>query len=591
MSAPSADPAATRQSRSAGRARRTLGMLALPLVLALLVLLPLMTGRGYTLRGDMVFVPDQPWKPAWLGLDGGVPRSVPADALTWLLGTVVPGDLVQKACLLLILVLAGVGTARLVRSAVGADGARSRFASWLVTAAPVVLVVWNPYVYERLSIGHWSLLCGYAALPWVVVAAAGPVPFRSAVPVAVAAWTSPSGGVLAAMTAVVVAASGEGRRGRRVLWTALGAAAVNLPWIVPGVLGPGPAAGEGRAGVEAFAARADTPWGDLGSLLSFGGLWKLSVAAPGRDDLVLSGVSLALTGLGALGLVGLARRRGRRLPLALGALAVAGLLLAWAPTTPPGQSAAAWAATSLPGGGLLRDSQKWIAPLVLATAVGVAEVVRGWVARGFNGEFWSVALTVTPLAVLPGLAWGLSGDLSTAEYPAEWVQVRSLLERAGGADARTAVLPLSVYRRFPWNHETAVLDPAPRFFPGDVVVDDSLPVQGGVVPGEDTTARRLRAADGSSAALTRALAREGIRFALVERTTPGAQGVPEPQGTLLHEGTELSLIDLHVSGRPPSLDRAGRAAVLAGDALALGVALGAGYAGVRGGGYTGRARR
>ncbi len=56
--------------------------------------------RGYVLRGDMVFVPDQPWKAGWLGLDGRVPRFVPGDAFVWLLGVALPGDLVQKLVLL-----------------------------------------------------------------------------------------------------------------------------------------------------------------------------------------------------------------------------------------------------------------------------------------------------------------------------------------------------------------------------------------------------------------------------------------------------------------------------------------------------------
>ena len=56
----------------------------LALALAAGILGPTLFERGYTLRGDMVFVPDQPWKSAWLGLDGSVPRAVPMDAVVWL---------------------------------------------------------------------------------------------------------------------------------------------------------------------------------------------------------------------------------------------------------------------------------------------------------------------------------------------------------------------------------------------------------------------------------------------------------------------------------------------------------------------------
>src|SRR5436853_256080 len=38
-------------------------------------------------------------------------------------------------------------------------------------AAAALAFVWNPYVAERLSMGQWAVLVGYAALPWVVHAA------------------------------------------------------------------------------------------------------------------------------------------------------------------------------------------------------------------------------------------------------------------------------------------------------------------------------------------------------------------------------------------------------------------------------------
>ena len=39
-------------------------------VVAAVVLAPVLLARGYVLRGDLVFVPGQPWKGAWLGLGG-----------------------------------------------------------------------------------------------------------------------------------------------------------------------------------------------------------------------------------------------------------------------------------------------------------------------------------------------------------------------------------------------------------------------------------------------------------------------------------------------------------------------------------------
>src|SRR4051812_33994876 len=91
------DPRVTRPARIVD--------LGVSVLMALVVLGPVLSRRGYVLRGDMVFVPDQPWKGAWLGLDGRVPRFVPGDALLSAATTVLPGAVVQRVVLLLIFVI------------------------------------------------------------------------------------------------------------------------------------------------------------------------------------------------------------------------------------------------------------------------------------------------------------------------------------------------------------------------------------------------------------------------------------------------------------------------------------------------------
>jgi len=173
----------------------------LSLVLALVVLGPFAFQRGFALRGDLVLVPHQPWKDAWLGLDGSVARFVPGDAILSVTTTLVPGDLLEKLLLGGALVLAGAGAGRLVRD----HGALPR-------AAAIVVFCWNPWVFERLSIGQWGSVVGYAALPWLVVAAQGlrDEP-RRGWPATVAwlgftALWSPASGLAGLLTAFVVVA-------------------------------------------------------------------------------------------------------------------------------------------------------------------------------------------------------------------------------------------------------------------------------------------------------------------------------------------------------------------------------------------------
>ena len=118
---------------------------------------------GYLLSYDMVFVPRPPFNGSVLGTSGTLPRAVPSDAVIATLARALPADAMQKIVLLAIFVLACSGAARLL--------ARERLPAQLVAG---VCYAWNPFVAERLIIGQWATLLGYAGLPWVVAVLAAP---------------------------------------------------------------------------------------------------------------------------------------------------------------------------------------------------------------------------------------------------------------------------------------------------------------------------------------------------------------------------------------------------------------------------------
>ena len=129
--------------------------------LALGILGPAMA-PGYVLSYDMVFGPRLDLTRDTLGLGSALPRAVPVDALTAILSSVVRGDILQKVVLVATLALAAYGASRLLQGQPGA-----------VRAVAATVYVWNPYIAERLVLGHWALLVAYAALPWLAVAAGG----------------------------------------------------------------------------------------------------------------------------------------------------------------------------------------------------------------------------------------------------------------------------------------------------------------------------------------------------------------------------------------------------------------------------------
>src|SRR6516164_9057505 len=128
--------------------------LALGLCLGLLALGPGLH-RGFLLSYDMVFVPREPFSAALPGL--APPRAVPSDLVIATASRIVPGDIAQKLVLLAIFVLGCAGAAALLDRE-----------PLLARLAGGVFYAWNPYVAERLIIGQWALLLGYAGLPWVL---------------------------------------------------------------------------------------------------------------------------------------------------------------------------------------------------------------------------------------------------------------------------------------------------------------------------------------------------------------------------------------------------------------------------------------
>src|SRR4029453_484612 len=264
---------------------------------------------GSAAAHELVFVPRLELTSNLLGLDTAVARAVPGDLLVALASRLVPADLVQKLILLGIVVAAGTGAARLTPT--HRPAAR---------AAAAALYAWNPFVYERLVMGHWGLLVAYATLPFVARAASD---LRTGTPGSVrrlvltrplAAAPSPPGGLIAAAVALCVTAAppwspagtGGGReeisrevaastgglpgpgagggRGNPTGWGVVDSRprvglvvgvglAVNAPWLVPSVLRPGgvPVRAEGAA---AFASRPDGPLGTVGSLVGLGGIWN-----------------------------------------------------------------------------------------------------------------------------------------------------------------------------------------------------------------------------------------------------------------------------------------------------------------------------
>lgn len=492
------------------------------LVLALLVVGPLLA-PGYLLLRDAVSTPRSYLSDTALGLTSA-PRATPQDFAVALASHLVDGGIVVKALLVMGLWLAGWGAARLVEVALPRAGAPGQFVA-------TTLAIWNPYVAERLLQGHWSLLVGYGCLPWVATAmlrlrAGSGSFFGLAFWIALAGLT-PTGLLLAATDALVcVAAPDDGAaapwRRRWCAAAALGTAVVAaLPWLVASALGASLTAhtAANRLGVEAFAPRAEPGLGTLASLASLGGIWNGDAVPGSRATLFAVFSAVVLLGVVAAGLPTLARRPVAVPLLVLAAVAV---LVPAALATGPGLHLLAAVVDAVPGFGVLRDGQKWVAlamPGYTLAAAGAVVTVRRWAPPPADVAA-ALVCCVALLLALPDLAWGVGGKVTPVRYPRGWAAVAAAINKQPAA---VAVLPAGTMRLFFWSGAAPVLDPLPRWVRAEVLSSGDLVISGTTIAGEGARGRAvqellLTGPDPS------ALAAAGVGWLVVESDSAGDMG-------------------------------------------------------------------
>ncbi|MGH3255975.1 MAG: hypothetical protein ACRDOU_11405 [Streptosporangiaceae bacterium] len=502
--------------------------------------------RGFLLSYDMLFVPREPFSAALPG--SAPPRAVPSDLVIAAASRVLPADVVQKAVLLAIFVLACAGAVALLDRE-----------PLIARLAAGVYYAWNPYVAERLIIGQWALLLGYAGLPWVLRAVLAPdlTSWRGAARLGLAMLPAVIGGFAAMTVTALVVLPGVLLAAdlRRIVIGLTALVLGSLPWFIPSLLHT---VYVDPASVAAFAARADTPFGSIGSLLMLGGAWNAQTVPKAYGGawsvLWLAVVIIALAGYAAIarpqaragGSGGVVPPGQHRWP-GLGVAAIAGLVLASIGVTAPGRDLLRSLIGEWPGFAVLRDGQQFVAPLALAEAAGLGVAV-GWVMtprgsrggadaagelapRGSRGgadaagAILGVFALLAPVLLLPGLAWGAAGRLRPADYPAGWLAAARLIDAspAGGA---VLVLPFQTYRTPSWNHGEVMLDPWSRLLSRPVIWNDGSRVGDVELAPDDPRARRLDGVICGTGPLTAALAAAGVRFVVDDADGPGPQDRP-----------------------------------------------------------------
>lgn len=535
MSSEAAPPAA-----GAGRAPVVAAVASATLATG--VVLSGVTGTGQRLVRDFVAVPDPAAPLSFLPTTAAELRAWPLDAVSWAASAVVPTGAQQLLLLVAALVLAGVGTGLLVRRAGVAAAAA---AAWLA--------IWNPYVTERLLLGHGPTLLGYASLPWIVLVLRSTLRTRHRllllVAVAIPAALTPWGGVVAAVTAVLADLSRRDRSPARTAAVAAVASAWCLPWALPAVLVGG--VGADPDGPTAFALADDSGLGTWLSALMGGGVWAVGAQPLSRSDPVALAGSLGLLGCAVAVVLGLAIAASRQggTPRRGGVLAAVALLLLAGPATVawwasgPGLEVMS-ALQQVPGIALFRDQHRMLAPGIIAMAVLVAVAVS-WLSRhgGRTASALGCLLVVAlSVASVPDLPSRLRTDYRAVTYPADWAAAVGSLD--GAPTVPTVLsLPWQPLRLPGWAGDPPFLDPLPRAVSGTVLTSTELTVaRDGVAVVVDDAPVGEDWATGSVTAAS--LRRHGITHVVEWLDTPGALASSRDGWRLVHSGQSLKVWDV-----------------------------------------------
>lgn len=422
------------------------------------------SGYAFMVR-DMMIPARMPLNDLNEGLSSSAPRAIPQDTL---LSVFLPplSTVWIVAAMVLFCAMAGmVYTAWWVRRTVGA--------SLPVQMVASLLLVWNPFTIERMLQGQWSIVVAMWLLPAIAYTSTfkqrGPMLFF----LGIAAFT-PTGWMLGGVIALACARS----------WLVAGAQLfLAAPWLLVTVFNGSDVSADSSS-AAAFAARAESGVGTLGALMGLGGIWNSEAVPDSRTGWSAAiGVLLcALMVMGAWGAREIIRRHSGVLVAAALAIVVPFLL-----STSAGVSVMGLLMDSVPGAGLLRDSQKFVAlavpgmTLLLARAV---QVIAGWL----NSGRWLVSSATGILIVLtvPALPAEMS-PLKAQRLAPEWTQIVNAVSQP--THSSTLLLPPGNYRV---QDGRPVVDPALKLLPGNPIDPGFLIVDDKLVDGDPTAIALLQ---------------------------------------------------------------------------------------------------
>ena len=460
---------------------------------ALLVLGPLL-GAGYILTLDMVFTPRLP-------LPDTVSASYLFRAALHVLNLFVPSEIIQKLVLFCILFFSGVGMHRLMQYLRPTKAEQTEYETWGTYIAGGLYMI-NPFTYSRFMAGQYSVLLGYALLPFFVRALLSFLvrPKRRSV-LALSGWTVAIS-IVSIHTiglVLIVAVLGTAlycwryrRQHQQVKAITLGALATlgivlvaSSYWLVPLIQGESTTAeAVTRFGItdqQAFVTVGGSGLGRLANIIRLQGFWPEGQGLYTLPQERLPGWGLVAIGVWILvGMGGMAMwRRWKRSEVALFALsALIAAILAMG-------SIHGFLTDTVPFFAGYREPHKFVGLVALAYALfagqGAISLLHRYKQRSreLSANLATSLLLILPVAFTPTMLWGFTGQLRTSHYPQDWFALNDFLTQ-DTSDFKTIFLPWHLYSHYGFAGRL-IANPAPDFFEKPMLVSDD-PEFAGIKP-------------------------------------------------------------------------------------------------------------
>ena len=500
---------------------------------ALAVMLPMLL-PGYIFALDMAFTPH-------LRLPEYVTSSYPFYAVLHFLNLIIPSQILQKAMLLLILVLSGYGMHQLIRRIQGDKDPQADYGIWGAYFGGLLYMV-NPFTYSRFMVGQFAVLLGYALLPFFVTAL---MDFsrrpKQRTAYILAAWTVGIGivsihsiGLLIVLTLATLPLliyrykSNVGHLlhiGKYGLLAIAVTLAASSYWIVPLMTGSSTTAqaiGNFTEGDQrAFATLGSDAVNKVANVLQLQGFWAdaHSLYELPQNQMPIWGIIVLLVwALVIIGAVSMARH-GQRFSLAMISIAAAAAIVL------ASTNLVADIAQHVPFFAGYREPQKFVALVALMFAVcgaqGVTALIGRFRTQNQETSFGIAAVSalLIPILLTPTMLWGFSGQLKAHNYPPDWTAMNTQLQQ-DKSDSRVLFVPWHQYMSFGFT-DRIVVNPAEQFFDKPTIVSNDLEFGDAspTVPDreKDTFTRYLKQASAGSKNLGKQLASHDVEYVLLAK--------------------------------------------------------------------------